>query len=1042
MNNMKKLLFKSLILIFAASSVMTSCVGLDEVWDRIDTIEAKLDSIQNDLNAQVDALSSLLSDGSTIASCTKNADGSYVVKLSNGTEFTVLPAGTDVSALIAYKTVGGERYWATYNAAGELEILKDASGNGITVENTVNVEVTDGKYYLVINGKKYQTGFDTEDVVQVFSSCETHTDASGQVYAMTFTFGDGQKVTVTVDGYKGVIFKLSNVGATAAVTEYYVGYGETMTFLMDVEDVIDYVMQIPDGWRVNEYVEELTGETYVDITAPVEAVVDAGAAVSKGDLKVVSVVEGGKAAVTKLSLSTDPFKVYNVTSVKAVIEPHTGIEKFVYGLTDIATFDEAQITAQVNQLLKSSGELPDGFYISEKAIDKTLAEIYGSEIPEGANLMFWAVPALYTEGDDVEIGGYYVKEDMLRTLMLAPVFVKMEVSDVTVLDANLKVSVRGVDRMFAGTMPKSDSALEEILYLINNDIIEPVTYGLTYDGPASAFPSEAETVSMDPGTSYISWLVPVDEDKTTYTSADVISKEFSTLPVKAGGSLALTIGEFTKGSSNLSAPVSSEGAAMIYYAWLNDNDGSRLLEADNESKMSVLLSAESFTVVKSSSGVAELDFIKPETTMWLFAVAVGQDGKYGEVVCKSATTKAVTFNNLSVSVTETSVTAKDAVFNVTVAGGEATDYIYWCGKQTDPFWLYEEFCNKSIEGAEVYMAANPDADAIQSVMRKNGNVAADGTLTITDLEVNTTYALVVLAKDADGKFSRGTLKQFNTPAADLGNMVTSNDEDWKSVKQWIESNIEWHKNAFQGGGANGQGYASYAFGIKIPTEYKAYITCFGTQATEIIEQILEIEELCTDYLDVSKPIYDENGNEIDVYKPSWIDDSGREITWGLFDYALRYLHGDPESGCVTYFPTAGHNQSSCIHWEGNECSNYTQYIEWLSPRLTLDYWREYVRYNGNYAHEGDPNNQYSRNLTDEDYITEIAQEYLDQFTKYYKDAEPVIFVNDGSALEMKNRSAVGLDDSGNVIDKVTVVLVDSNNNYFEPMVFDVPNYFR
>ena len=1037
MNNLKKLLFRAVLAVSLVAPTLSSCSEFDEIWNKIDSIEAQLDSIQNDLNAQVEALSALMTDGSTISSCTKKDDGSYVVKLSNGTEFTVLPAGADFSALVStYTDKDGAKYWATYDPNGDLVPLKDPSGKLIPISDSVKVELIDGAYYLIVNGEKYLTGYDDKDVVSVFSSCKPLTDASGNVYAMTFTFGDGQKVTVAVDGYKGVIFNLSNAGTLSAVSEYYVDYGKTMRFLMDVEGVIDYVMQIPDGWRVNEVLDELTGDTYVDITAPVKSVIDAGAAVAKGDLKVVSVVEGGKAAVTKLSLSTDPFKVYNVSPVKAVIEPTDGIQKFLYGLADLATFDETQLVAQVNDILKSSNDLPKGFNLSESAIDKTLAEIYGAEIPEGANLMFWAIPALYTEGDKEVAGGYYVKEEMLRTLMLAPVFVKMEVSGITVLDANLKVDVKGATKMYAGTSLKSASTLEEIVYQINNEIIEPVSQNLSYNGPASEFPSKDDAVSMEPATAYVSWVVPVEDGKKEYLASDVIYKEFTTLSVQAGGTIEIKVGDFTTDCSYISAPVSSENAAMLYYAWLSDSEGKRISQADNESKMNKLLSTENFTVIRGTAGTAEVDFIKPETTMWLFAVAVGHDGKYGEVFCKSVATKAVSFNSLAVSIAEPEVSAKDAIFKVSVSGGTASDYIYWCGKETDPFWLYEDFCNKSLEGAEAYMAANPDAEAIQTVMRKNGKVASDGTVTISELEVSTTYVFVVLAKDAEGNYSKGAMKKFNTDAVDLGDeFVAEGTDKWNEVKTWIENNIVWDKSQFKAS-ASSQGFASYAFSIKTPTDLTAYISCFATQATEMADQILELEQFCSSSRDVSLDVPDPEGLD-------WIDDQGKEHSAAIyFNVYDAYVHGVTTYGYVTYFPSTGHNETNCPVWNNGECSTYAQKEKVMAEKLSLDHWKEWINETCNYLYQGDPNHKYSYTLTDEAKINALAQALLDAYTPYYKDRKPIVYVNDGSALKIVNREAMGIDDTGNVVDKVTVLLKDANGNYYAPMVIQVPNYFK
>lgn len=1041
MNNLKKLLFRAVLAVSLVAPMLSSCSEFDEIWNKIDSIEAQLDSIQNDLNAQVEALSALMTDGSTISSCTKKDDGSYVVKLSNGTEFTVLPAGADFSALVStYTDKDGAKYWATYDPNGDLVPLKDPSGKLIPISDSVKVELIDGAYYLIVNGEKYLTGYDDKDVVSVFSSCKPLTDASGNVYAMTFTFGDGQKVTVAVDGYKGVIFKLSNAGTLSAVSEYYVDYGKTMRFLMDVEGVIDYVMQIPDGWRVNEVLDELTGDTYVDITAPVKSVIDAGAAVAKGDLKVVSVVEGGKAAVTKLSLSTDPFKVYNVSPVKAVIEPTDGIQKFLYGLADLETFDSSQLIAQINEILKSSNDLPKGFYLSEQAIDKTITDIYGGEIPDGANLMFWAIPALYDEGDEDNPGGYYAVESMLRTLMVTPVYVKLEVSDITVFDADLNLTIKGATKMYAGTVLKSDSALEEVVYMINKGGFEAVDYGLTYSGPVSEFPSEDDAISLDPGMSYITWVVPVEEGKKEYLVTDVIYKEFTTLAVQAGGTLEVKVGDFTTDSSSLSASVSSEGAAMIYYAWMNDTDGKRFSKTDNDTMVEKILASETFTTIKAASGVAEVDFIKPETTMWLFAVAVGYDGKYGKVAYGSAATEGVSFNSLSVSVADPVVTVDDVTFTITVSGGTATDYIYWCGKETDPFWLYEEYCDGTRMGAEVYMAANPDAEPIQTVMKKNGKVASDGKLVITDLQLNATYILMVLAKDETGKYSKGTMKKFNTPSADLGDMVTAGSEKWETTKKWIEDNMVWHKDKFEP--RNGMMSASYAFDIKTPTDLTAYICCYGAEATNTIDIILELEEDCMRRTTSNRVVTDENGDY--PTHPDYYDDNGKLIQGSLVNVYNFYSHGsmDGENIAFTYFAANGHSDIHCNVWENGKCSNYEYQMNEIEKLMSYDYWKEFVIETGNYAHQGDPSHEYSRSLTDPEKIDALAKAYQEIYTKYYKDAKPILYINDGNALSVINRQASGVDDKGNVVDKVTVILKDAAGNYYEPMYIEVPNYFN
>jgi hypothetical protein len=80
-------------------------------------------------------------------------------------------------------------------------------------------------------------------------------------------------------------------------------------------------------------------------------------------------------------------------------------------------------------------------------------------------------------------------------------------------------------------------------------------------------------------------------------------------------------------------------------------------------------------------------------------------------------------------------------------------------------------------------------------------------------------------------------------------------------------------------------------------------------------------------------------------------------------------------------------------------------------------------------------------LWEEESIRRVAQDLMDTYYPYYKDAEPLIYFNDGSSLLMQQHYASGVDTEGNVVDDVYVVLKDKSNNFYAPMIFDVPNYF-
>ena len=1036
MKNSMKTILKSLMCMVLSVPMFTSCYDDSAIWDKFEELEGEIQALADELNSQVDALNSLVNGLTTVSSCEKNQDGSYTVTLSNGTKFNVYPKAKEYSSLVTYTVIDGVKYWATYDAAGELVVLTDASGNPIPVvakKTDVSVVLKDGIYYIVIDGKEYATGYDVEDMVQVFSSCTPLTDASGNVYAIRFTFGEGMEVTVTLDGYTGVIFKQSELNSTV-VNEYYIDYGAKQSFLLDKVGVVDYVMQVPDGWRVSETTEKLTGNTYIEITAPAKETIELGAAVAEGDLKVVSVVEGGKASISKLYLTTDPFKVYEVNAMTAVIEPTFGIQKFAYGVILIEDFDEASLTAEVNKLLSSSSSLPKGYHISETGINKTIADIIGEEVSEDNSYVFWAVPALYAEGDDA---GYYVKEEMLRHLIISPITAKIEVSNVYLLDADITVKVGGTFSMYAGVLPVTDTYLDEIVYLINNDAVDPIETSLSYTGPASEFPVKEDPMYIEHATKYAVWVVPVDKDKTEYKTNDVIYEEFTTKDVVAGGNATLTSTDFTATSSSLTSTISCADAAMIYYAYLSDADGKRYSTAENETKMSKILASDNCKLVRGATADASINELRPKTTMWLYAVAVGKDGLYGDVLCKSATTDNVSYNNLSLSIAEPEVTSDMASFVVSVSGGTATEYIYWCGYEGDPFWLSANYCGGKIESAQEYMAANPDAEQIVSVMKKNGAISSDGKITINDLDMNTNHVFIVMAKDATGNYSQAAYKRFTTLVADFGDMVLSDNPEWETTKTWITDNIRWLPDTFEKNKSN-MSYASYSFGIKIPTDMTAYISCFAPQATDMLESVLEIEEYCSRRVSVGSVVVDENGEY--PRHPDWYDDNGKLIQGSLANIYTMYPHGSPTLAAFTLFPSSGH--SRCSAWENGECSNYKYFMDELNKYLSIEYWKEYLIDFGNYAYNGDPTHPYSRSLTDPEKINQIAQQYYDLYYKYYKDAEPIVYVNEGRYIEVKNREAAGLDDQGNVIDKVVIILVDAEGNYYEPMYIQVPNYFK
>jgi hypothetical protein len=274
-----------------------------------------------------------------------------------------------------------------------------------------------------------------------------------------------------------------------------------------------------------------TAELYVTITAPAQQTVDMGAAVASGDLKVVSVVEGGKAAVTKLALSTNPYKRYEVTALRAMVETYSGVDRLVYGVTNAFDFDKADVLAKVNNYLAGSGSLPAGMNVSSGSLDKAHSEINES-LSEDETYVFWVVPVSYRETE--EESGYYAMDSMFRQYSLTPISVEMSVSDVELLDAKLALKIKGCKQMYAGIKEKAAGVIEEIVTEINNEVYEVFSDEalFSYQGSVLNFPDPEYSVILEPGKSYVVWVVPIETGKAQFNSADVVYQEFTTLTVE------------------------------------------------------------------------------------------------------------------------------------------------------------------------------------------------------------------------------------------------------------------------------------------------------------------------------------------------------------------------------------------------------------------------------------------------------------------------------------------------------------------------------
>ena len=286
--------------------------------------------------------------------------------------------------------------------------------------------------------------------------------------------------------------------------------------------------------------------------------------------------------------------------------------------------------------------------------------------------------------------------------------------------------------------------------------------------------------------------------------------------------------------------------------------------------------------------------------------------------------------------------------------------------------------------------------------------------------------MMVLAKDDQGLYTKGAYKLLKTLAADLGVVVTEGSEKWEAAKNSIK--IDWIQNGFMAAASQAM-MARYAFNFSCPQDYTAFVLCASDTyfedagLTKMSQIMIEIQNYCSRKYDDGRTPIKANGeyaSEPDYYK----DGEFREGQ--MMNVVDFYVHGLPTMGFATYFAPNSHGEGNCIYWDNGHDVNYQRALDMIESYKTLE------KYEARAAAFGLKGKE----------AADWAKALLEAYLPYYQEAKPLIYINNGEPLYMMNPYAMGVNDKGELPDRVVVMLKDLQGNYFEPMYFEVPNYFE
>ncbi len=855
-----------MILAALSCPVFTSCYDDTALLDRVEGIEGdiqdlneRLTQLETRLNSELQALQTLL-EGKiatlqgkvdeliTVSSCNAKADGSYEITLSDGSKFTVYPEyEANHTGLVTTTEIGGVLYWAIYED-GKPVVVTDAEGQPVPVVNVtpiVDVDPATGQIFITFDGGQewISLGYDTPcvfaDAEVVYTDNYTDEEEAEDpewcqetpMY-VTITLPDGSTISVTIDGAASFRFA-SNYGGP--IFTQFVNPGKTATIPVAATNITDWVKEVPAGWVIKENTQYLAeyGQAEFYVTAPSAEAIASGAAVAEGTLKVLAVAEGGKTVTASVTLTTKAFKTIQAGKGNLTVEMNSGVMGYLVGVSPLADFNADAILDELRPVVEYVADPNDWmdfgwspWYVDENAtplddnyFDGSIEEYpianlkTAVEFVEGEQYVIWVIALDQWTDETTWASGWNL--GAMQTVNYLNAFVNLETTLLAFNDIQISAEFKGINMFYGGFSEKysDDDNRADIVAEINN-------YGMYYspievssEWENGIYVGDPNTLVdgyqiIQPGTTYYLYILPYVEGKTKYTVSDLYYYEWTTEPLMAGGSTAVSVASSTSDFRKVSVDLTAENAVYIYYYFVDPEMVSTIADKQGYLLNNGYMSAGAAVTANNTS-------LSPGQKTTLLAMAVDQYGCYGDVLVQDFTAKTMEYAAATVTAELQGTPSQTGIVKFS-CDAEVDTYYYWY-KAADHFTWGDSYYGTTVEIASAYIALTPDSYYMKKVTA--AELPAEG-IEMTGLTVGSPCNLVVAAKLTDGTYTKATRLTF-TPEMNLGNFVYATDDNgnenaaWVAAKPVVKANVETIGD-----------FTTVEWTVELPAGYTAITACF------------------------------------------------------------------------------------------------------------------------------------------------------------------------------------------------------------------------
>ena len=737
------------------------------VWEEINGIKQELANLRAEVEAELNAIHEMVNGLVTVTDVKQQQDGSKQIVLSDGTKINVYPEADKVPANIVTTTmVDGVLCWATYDGLGNAQPIY-ADGKAIPVAEVAPMtQVVDGVIEVSFDGgiTWIQTGYSEsvadsiiKDVEVVYSDWRTDEEGNRLALYCVITLADGTEVKVGMQNGR-IILPYDSI---------FVAYGSSTPFSIDVEGAADFLITTPRGWECDATLDSKSGSLFIEFFAPTQADVDAGAAVSGGEVKVMVAYTNGSSSIATIKVNCNPANVY--FSLEGVqVEVGYGTNYMLCGLLPATSYNVDTCYNNCEKVLTggTSSAVHQLAFMEGTSEYIAFSDLRSSALTVGNEYLFWyVVPRTSEEGDL-----YVVKEEFF-TESYVHSSVNFNVNSVSFFDANIKFVTKNSANFMLGYAKAEDFDAAEIAayYTENPDYLDARHENMEYTG--SFVELFADGASLEYGTDYVAYYI-ADNSKHVFLEDNVLFWEFSTQDYTRDGDMEVAvIGEPTIAYDYIEMTLNTEEPHIMMF--FNAMPSYMASAYPDDNYVIDMLLEEGYQVQSNEAVVARYDGVKPGTKLTFFAVAIDADGKIGKPFKQEFTTKSIEYNtNLVVTAELKEYKIDNTLINLTCEG--ATNYAYIVSKTSDNAW--KEVYGGTVKKAGEYIIMNVDSSDVYKT--------EENAIAITGLEMDVEYVVVVVAYAADGTYSEATSCYFK-PIANIGTVITRDQAQWEESKPTV-----------------------------------------------------------------------------------------------------------------------------------------------------------------------------------------------------------------------------------------------------------------